>query len=64
MSYPYWSLLCAILIPYLITFYTAYLRKKQLGKIDLKHPRQQYAQLEGQGARAVAAQSNAWHRCL
>ncbi|MFT6592409.1 MAG: putative MAPEG superfamily protein [Zhongshania sp.] len=37
-----------------------YFRGKQFGNVDNKHPRAQYAQLEGAGARAYAAQQNAW----
>lgn len=52
------ALLC--FIPYALAWISAYFRQQQLGKIDNKNPRQQYAQLTGVGARAVAAQQNSW----
>ena len=39
---------------------SGYFRQQQLGKVDNKNPRGQYSQLQGIGARAVAAQQNAW----
>lgn len=39
---------------------SGYFRQKQLGKVDNQKPREQYAQLHGMGARAVAAQQNSW----
>lgn len=53
-------LLCLCLMPYLFASVGHYFRKKQLGKIDNQKPREQYTQLTGAGARAVAAQQNAW----
>lgn len=53
-------LLCLCLMPYFLATVTHYYRQKQLGKVDNQHPREQYAQLTGTGARAVAAQQNAW----
>jgi uncharacterized MAPEG superfamily protein len=46
--------------PYIMAAISSYFRRKQLGKIDNANPRQQYTQLQGAGARAVAAQQNAW----
>ncbi|WP_432698364.1 MAPEG family protein [Marinobacterium sp. YM272] len=39
-------------------------RLKQFGKIDNNHPRAQQSQLEGVGARAMAAQQNAWEAAI
>lgn len=47
-------------MPYVLSLVAGFYRQKQLGKVDNKKPREQYAQLEGPGARAVAAQQNAW----
>lgn len=48
------------LLPIVLAWVAGYHRVKQFGKIDNKNPRAQYAELEGVGARAVAAQKNAW----
>ena len=53
-------LFCLCLIPYVMAFISGYFRKKQFGKVDNQNPREQYAKLEGVGARAVAAQQNSW----
>jgi uncharacterized MAPEG superfamily protein len=53
-------LLCLSALPYLMACISGYYRQKQLGKIDNQNPRGQYAQLQGVGARAVAAQQNSW----
>jgi uncharacterized MAPEG superfamily protein len=60
MTTPLWCLVLVALLPYVLSFAGAYFRQRQLGRIDNKHPRQQAAQLEGVGARAYAAQQNAW----
>lgn len=60
MTIPFWSLLIAGLIPIILSWVGGYYRQKQFGTVDNKHPRQQYVQLEGAGARAFAAQQNAW----
>ena len=60
MPYPYWSLLAAVVMPYVIAMYTVLLRKKQLGTIGINQPRTENLRLDDKGARAVAAQSNAW----
>lgn len=57
-------LLCLCVLPYVMAFFSAYYRKKQLGVIDNQNPRGQYTQLEGPGARAVAAQQNAWEALI
>jgi uncharacterized MAPEG superfamily protein len=53
-------LACLCFIPYVMAFISAYFRKKQLGTVDNQNPREQYSHLQGPGARAVAAQQNAW----
>ena len=53
-------LLIAVLIPYVLSGIGAYHKGKQFGKADNNNPRAQAAQLTGTGARAVAAQQNAW----
>jgi uncharacterized MAPEG superfamily protein len=53
-------LLIAVLLPYVLAFTGSYHKAKQFGKVDNNNPRAQSAQLTGVGARAVAAQQNAW----
>jgi uncharacterized MAPEG superfamily protein len=47
-------------LPYPLAFLGSYYKTRQFGTLDNKHPRQQAAKLEGAGARAAAAQANAW----
>lgn len=47
-------------LPIALSWVSGYYRAQQFGSIDNKHPRTQSAGLEGTGARAVAAQKNAW----
>ncbi len=60
MTTPLWCLLIVALLPYVLSFSGGYFRMRQFGTVDNKHPRQQAQQLEGVGARAMAAQANAW----
>ncbi len=60
MTTPFWCLLLACLIPYVLAPIAGYYKTRQFGNLDNKNPRAQTAALEGTGARAVAAQSNAW----
>jgi uncharacterized MAPEG superfamily protein len=60
MTIALWCLVIAALIPEVIAISTILVRNKQLGSVDNKNPRAQYAQLDGGGARRVAAQANAW----
>ena len=60
MTIPFWCLLITAVLPILWSWVSGYHRNKQLGTVDNKQPREQNAQLTGAGARAVAAQSNAW----
>jgi uncharacterized MAPEG superfamily protein len=57
-------LVCLCTLPYIMALISGYYRQKQLGKYDNKKPREQYAQLQGPGARAVAAQQNAWEALI
>jgi uncharacterized MAPEG superfamily protein len=60
MTVPFWCLLIAIVLPYVLAGLAGYYRTRQFGRLDNKHPRIQAAALEGAGARAWAAQQNAW----
>jgi len=57
---PLWCLVIVALLPYPLAFLGGYFKTRQFGTIDNKHPRQQTLELEGAGARAAAAQANAW----
>jgi uncharacterized MAPEG superfamily protein len=57
---PLWCLVIVALLPYPLAFLGGYFKTRQFGRPDNKQPRQQSAMLEGAGARAVAAQENAW----
>jgi uncharacterized MAPEG superfamily protein len=52
--------LIAVLMPYVLAGIGGYHKGRQLGTVDNHNPRAQSAQLTGAGARAVAAQQNAW----
>jgi len=60
MTTAFWCLLAVILIPYVLAGVGGYYRTRQFGAVDNKYPRLQAAKAEGVGARAVAAQANAW----
>jgi uncharacterized MAPEG superfamily protein len=60
MTVPFWCLLIACVLPYVFGSFSILERRKQLGVIDNKNPRGQQAQLTGLGARAIAAQKNAF----
>ena len=64
MTTPFWCLFIATLLPILTSWVSGYFRLQQLGAIDNKQPRLQNSQLQGAGARAVAAQSNAWEALI
>jgi len=64
MAHILYALLGAMVLPIMLSWVSAYARMKQFGTIDNNHPRQQQAELEGVGARAVAAQSNAWEALM
>jgi uncharacterized MAPEG superfamily protein len=60
MTIVVFCLLIAVLMPYVLSGIGARHKSRQLGKVDNNNPRAQAAQLTGAGARAVAAQQNAW----
>lgn len=53
-------LLIVMMMPQVCAWIGGYLRYKQCGGIDNKHPRLQVAKLEGCAHRAYAAQQNCW----
>lgn len=60
MTTPFWCLFAVIIIPIVLSGVGGYFRGKQFGSADNNQPRAQASQLEGAGARAYAAQANAW----
>ena len=60
MTTPLWCLVIVAALPQLLALLGDYYRKSALGSIDNDDPRGQAARLEGSGARAYAAQQNAW----
>ena len=60
MTVVFWILVAAAALPYLWGGTSSFLRQKQFGALDNRNPRAQQAQLTGAGARANAAQANAW----
>ena len=60
MTVPFWCLLVASLIPYVLAATTGYFKAQELGRLDNHYPRIQTLELTGIGARASAAQANAW----
>jgi uncharacterized MAPEG superfamily protein len=60
MTTPFWCLLIAIFIPYVLAGCGSYFKVKQFGSLDNHQPRVQAAALSGVGARVNAAQQNAW----
>jgi len=60
MTTPFWCLLIAVFIPFVLAGVGGYFKSQQFDSLDNNNPRVQSAKLEGAGARAVAAQQNAW----
>jgi len=60
MTVPFWCVIVVAFLPYLLAGVGLYFRISRLGGWDNDNPRAQYAQLEGAGWRAWAAQLNAW----
>ena len=60
MSILLFVLFLGVLLPIVLSWVGGYYRAQQFGNVDNKNPRAQSAALEGAGARAVAAQQNAW----
>ena len=64
MTTPFWCVLVVLLLPLPLAFAGGYFRGKAFGTADNKNPRAQAAKLEGPGARAYAAQANAWEAAI
>jgi uncharacterized MAPEG superfamily protein len=60
MTTPLWCLVVVAILPYVLAPLGGYFRIQQFKGLDNKHPRLQQAKMEGIGARALAAQQNAW----
>ena len=60
MTTPFWCLLIAVAIPFVLAGVGAKFRIDQLGTLDAEHPRVQALELRNAAARAYAAQQNAW----
>ena len=60
MNLPIATLLICCVLPLVWAWVSSYYRYSQFGGIDNKEPRIQCEKLTGAGARAVAAQANAW----
>ena len=60
MTTPLWCLVFVTFLPIVYAWVAGYYKNKAFGSVDNNNPRVQGALLEGAGARAVAAQSNAW----
>jgi len=60
MTVPFWCLVIAAFLPYVLSGVGGYYKMKQFGSVDIKNPRQQAAKLEGVGSRVQAAQDNSW----
>lgn len=60
MTTPLWCLVIVMFMPVPLAIIGGYFRGKSFGDADNKNPRAQAAKLEGPGARAYAAQQNAW----
>lgn len=64
MTVPFWCLFVVILIPFALAMVGGYYRGQAFGDADNRNPRAQAAKLEGAGARAYAAQANAWEAAI
>lgn len=64
MTTPFWCVLAVLLLPLFLAFAGGYYRGKAFGAADNRNPRAQAAKLEGPGARAYAAQANAWEAAI
>ncbi|HEY9035008.1 MAG TPA: MAPEG family protein [Pseudomonadales bacterium] len=64
MNMPIITLLAMSVLPILCSWVSGYYRHQQHGEVDNKQPREQNARLTGAGARAVAAQANAWEALM
>ena len=64
MTFPFWCVLVCAALPYVLAGAGGYYRTQQFETMDNNHPRTQSAKLEGAGARAYAAQQNAWENAI
>jgi len=64
MTTPFWCVGAVLLLPLILAFVGGYYRGKAFGAADNHNPRAQAAKLEGPGARAYAAQANAWEAAI
>lgn len=64
MSVVICALIIAVILPYPISWVAAVCRVKQFGEYDNVSPRDQQGKLTGLGARAMAAQANAWEALI
>jgi uncharacterized MAPEG superfamily protein len=64
MTTPFWCVGAVLLLPLILAFVGGYYRGKSFGAADNRNPRAQAAKLEGPGARAYAAQANAWEAAI
>lgn len=60
MTIPLWTLLAALVYPYVLTGVATYFRKQEFGVVDARTPRVQQAKATGIDARAHGAVMNAW----
>jgi len=60
MTLPLWCLLIAVLLPNVLAGIGGFYRSRLPGGFDNNNPREQAKVLTGAGARAYAAQQNAW----
>jgi uncharacterized MAPEG superfamily protein len=60
MTTPFWCLALIAGMPIGLALVGDYFRHVDLGSVDNRDPRAQAARLKGPGARAYAAQANAW----
>lgn len=64
MTTPFWCVFAVLMLPFFLAAAGGYFRGKAFGTADNKNPRAQAARLEGPGARAYAAQANAWEAAI
>jgi uncharacterized MAPEG superfamily protein len=60
MTIPFWCLLIGLFLPFVLAGVGGYHRSRLPGGFDNSNPREQAKVLTGAGARAYAAQQNAW----
>jgi uncharacterized MAPEG superfamily protein len=64
MTTPLWCLMIGAVLPYVWAASSLPFRRKQFGGPDMNEPRVQGDRLTGAGARAWAAQANAWEAII